>query len=315
MGNKRGHISREERFCIEKLLAAGDSYREIAKRLGRGLSTISQEVARCGGRKGYTASSAHKVAKHRQWYKKRSCLKVALDPYLCRRVEADIRGHISPERISGRLRLEGQPYASPKAIRRFAHSRHFESYLYRKGLNRRWRGWGKARQERFAGRIFVDDPRCVRTGYGHWEGDFIVSSVSTPVLLVLVERRTKETIIRWIRNRTNERVYRVIEEALAGKHVASLAVDNDIAFAQHRDLSSRLGAPVYFARPFRSNDKPLVENTNRWIRWFVPKKTDLRDVTIDQVRHIEDWLNSVPRQCLGFYSSREVTGHYTTCSV
>lgn len=241
MGNKRGHITREERFCIEKLLAAGDSYRDIALHLGRGLSTISQEVARCGGRKGYTASSAHKGAKHRQWYKKRSCLKVALDPYLCRRIETDIRGHISPERISGRLRLEGHPYASPKAIRRFAHSRHFESYLYRKGLNRRRRGWGKARQERFAGRIFVDDPRCVRTGYGHWEGDFIVSSVSTPVLLVLVERRTKETIIRWIRNRTNERVYRVIEEALAGKHVASLAVDNEIAFAQHRVLSSRLG--------------------------------------------------------------------------
>ncbi|MBM3272346.1 helix-turn-helix domain-containing protein [Candidatus Kaiserbacteria bacterium] len=65
MGNKRGHISREERFCIEKLLAAGDSYRDIATRLGRGLSTISQEVARCGGRKAYTANSAHKVAKHR----------------------------------------------------------------------------------------------------------------------------------------------------------------------------------------------------------------------------------------------------------
>jgi len=70
-------------------------------------------------------------------------------------VEEDIRGHVSPERISGRLRLEGQPYASPKAIRRFAHSRHFESYLYRKGLNRRWRGYGHARQERFAGRACI----------------------------------------------------------------------------------------------------------------------------------------------------------------
>ena len=133
MANKREHVSREERFCIERLLAAGDSYRDIAKRLNRGLSTISQEVARCGGRNDYDALKAQKWARHRQRYKKRACLKVALDPYLCRRVEADIRGHVSPERISGRLRLEGKPYASPKAIRKFAHMRHFESYLYRKG--------------------------------------------------------------------------------------------------------------------------------------------------------------------------------------
>ncbi len=287
MGNKRAHISREERFCIEKLLVAGDSYRDIAKRLGRGLSTVSQEIARCGGRQRYTALKAHKWAKHRQRYKKRACLKVALDPYLCRRVEADIRGHISPERIAGRLRLEGRPCASAKAIRKFAHARHFESFLYRKGLARRWRGWGHATDERLYDRIFVDDPRCVRNGYGHWEGDFIVSSANPAVLLVMVERKTKDTIIRLIPDRTNGRVCSVIGEALAGKQVASLSVDNDCAFAQHRALSARLRAPVYFARPFRSNDKALVENTNRWIRWFIPKKTDLRSVTTEQVRHIE----------------------------
>lgn len=266
MANKREHVSREERFCIERLLAAGDSYRDIAKRLNRGLSTISQEIARCGGRNDYDALKAHKWAKHRQKYKKRSCLKVALDPYLCRRVEADIRGHVSPERISGRLRLEGKPYASPKAIRKFAHMRHFESYLYRKGYHRRWRGFGHASRERFAGRIFVDDPRCVRDGDGHWEGDFIVSSASPAALLVLVQRRTKDTVIRWIPDRTNYRVCREIIDALAGKHVASLTVDNDCAFAQHAALALQLHAPVYFARPFRSTDKALVENTNRWIR-------------------------------------------------
>ena len=129
--------------------------------------------------------------------------------------------------------------------------------------------------------------RCVRVGYGHWEGDFIVSSVSTAVLLVLVERLAKEAIICWIRDRRNDRVSRVILSALAGKRVASLAVDNDIAFLQHRALSACLAAPIYFARPYRSNDKPLVENANRWIRWFAPKKTDLRDVITEQIGHIE----------------------------
>ncbi len=106
MANEREHVSREERFCIEKLLVAGDSCRDIAKRLGRGLSTVSQEIARCGGRRDYDPLKEQKWAGHRQRYKKRSCLKVALDPYLCRRVEADIRGHVSPERISSRLRFK-----------------------------------------------------------------------------------------------------------------------------------------------------------------------------------------------------------------
>ena len=57
---------------------------------------------------------------------------------------------------------------------------------------------------------------------------------------------------------------------------------------------------------FRSNDKPLVENTNRWIRWFVPKRTDLRMISAQQIQHIEDWLNNVPRQCLDFATAREV---------
>ncbi len=129
MANKRGHITREERFCIEKLLAAGDTYRQIARRLRRGVSTISEEVGRDGGRARYSALRSHKRAGYKQRSKKRTCLKVALDPYLSRRVEFDIRGHISPERISGRLRLEHRPYASPKTIRKFICARQLQRYL------------------------------------------------------------------------------------------------------------------------------------------------------------------------------------------
>jgi IS30 family transposase len=303
MANKKKHLTKEERFLIEKCLAAGDSLRSIAQRLGRGVSTVSEEVVRCGGREKYDAQRARHRAYLRQWRKKRSCKKVALDSFLARFVEEKLRAHWSPERIAGYLRRTHRPYASPKAIRKFARSRRLESYLYRRGKRKqtspipiRWE----------YERVFVDDPRCVREGYGHWEGDFIVSSKSTAVLLVLVERMTKDTVIRWLPHRNNTLVRKTIAQALMPKTVCSLTVDNDVAFIQHPQLSEALRAPVYFARPFRSTDKPLVENTNRWIRWFVPKKTDIATVSYEKVLWLEEWFGSVPRQCLEFATSREM---------
>ena len=304
MANKKGHLTEEERFFIETCLKAGDSYREIARRLKRGVSTLSEEVSANGGRNEYNAQKAHHRAYRKQHWKKRDCMKVALNDFLAKFVEEKLRKRWSPERIAGRLKKHHGSYASPKAIRKFARSRGLESYLYRRGkmhvskenLNIEW----------LNDRIFVDDPRCVREGYGHWEGDFIVSSKSTAVLLVLVERMTKDTIIRWLPNRRNALVRRTIVAALRGKVVRSLTVDNDIAFVQHQALADAIRAPIYFARPFRSTDKALVENTNRWVRWFIPKKTNLSDVSKEKVLAIEEWLNNVPRQCLNFATSREM---------
>lgn len=304
MANKKKHLTTEERFFIETCLKAGDSYREIARHLPRGLSTISEEVSANGGRDAYDARKAHQRAYLKQHWKKRDCMKVALDSFLAKFIEEKLRKRWSPERISGFLLKHQHPYASPKAIRKFARSRGLESYLYRRGkphvskehLNIEW----------LHERIFVDDPRCIRDGYGHWEGDFIVSSKSTAVLLVLVERTTKDTIIRWLPNRRNAPVRRVIMAALRGKVVRSLTVDNDIAFVQHQELADAIKAPIYFARPYCSTDKALVENTNRWVRWFVPKRTDINDVSKEKVLAIEEWFNTVPRQCLDFSTSREM---------
>ena len=309
MANKKGHLTEEERFLIEKCLKAGDSYREIARRLLRGLSTVGEEISNNGGRLRYDAENAHHRAYLKQHWKKRDCMKVALDSFLAKFVEEKLRVRWSPERIAGYLRKHQKPYASPKAIRKFASSRGLESCLYRRGKvhvskensNIAW----------LYERIFVDDPRCVRDGYGHWEGDFIVSGKSTAALLVLVERTTKDTIIRWLPNRKNALVRKTIESALKNKIVHSLTVDNDIAFVQHRQLSGAICAPVYFARPFRSTDKALVENTNRWVRWFIPKKTNLSEVSKEKVLAIEEWFNNVPRQCLGFATSREMVSLHT----
>lgn len=300
---KKNHIRKEERFCIEKMLSVGRTQRDIAAVLGRGISTISEEVRRGGGRQ-YSAEKAHHRAYFKQYRKKRNCMKVALDPFLARYVEEKLRSYWSPERIAGRLKREHHRRVSAKAIRKFANARRLESFLYRKG---------KKKKETYTvpinwqeDRVFVDDPRCVRMGYGHWELDFLVSSHSTAVLLVAVERMTRHTIIRWLPNRNNDLVREVVVSALSPFSVQSVTVDNDVAFVKHRELSAALHAPVYFTRPYCSTDKALVENTNRWIRWFIKKKTDLKLVSTEHVEWIEDWLISVPRQCLAFATTREM---------
>jgi IS30 family transposase len=304
MANKKNHLTAEERFLIERCLQAGDTYRAVAKRLKRGVSTVSEEVSENGGRGRYDAKRAHQRAYIKQHWKKRDCLVVAMDPFLAKLVDEKLRARWSPERISGYLKKRQQPYASPKAIRKFARSRGLESFLYRRGKPHAPKS--TASIEWLEDRVFIDDLRCVREGYGHWEGDFIVSSKSVAVLLVLVERTTKDTIVRWLPNRRNALVRCTIRSALRGKVVRSLTVDNDVAFVKHRELADAIQAPVYFARPFCSTDKALVENTNRWVRWFVPKRTDLNDVSKEKVVAIEEWFNSVPRQCLDFSTSREM---------
>jgi IS30 family transposase len=120
---------------------------------------------------------------------------------------------------------------------------------------------------------------------------------------VLVERLTKETKIAYLPNRKNNLVNQTIGELLNNRTVLSLTLDNDIAFNKHSQLSQLLKVPIFFTRPYRSTDKALVENTNRWIRKYIPKGFDLRLVTETQIKKALAWLNERPRECLGWMTA------------
>jgi IS30 family transposase len=297
--NKQNHLRKDERFCIEKLLRTGATYKDIAVVLERGESTIGHEVRRNGGRTEYSAAKAHQRACLRQYRKKRMCLKVAMDIGIRKQVEHYLYTYRwSPETISAALQYKHRLFVSAKAIYKYIYKRCLEYLLpqYRK----RRKGYPR---HNLTDRIFVDDVRCVREGYGHWEGDFIVCPQNTSVLLVLTERLSKETRIRYLQNRNNDLVNQAVVSMLSDRTVQSITLDNDIAFNKHKILSSLLAAPVYFTRPYRSTDKALVENTNRWIRQFVPKRTNLATVNPIQIKKALHWLNERPRECLGWMTT------------
>jgi len=300
--NKTNHLRKDERFCIEKLLRSGATYKQIAGVLERGESTIGHEVRRNGGRAEYDAKKAQHRAYLRQYRKKRSCLKVAMDIGIRKQVEYYLYKYKwSPETISATLRYRHRLLVSAKAIYKYIRKRCLEYLLPR--YRKRRKGY---KRSHLTDRIFITDVNCVREGYGHWEGDFVVCPQNTSVLLVLTERMSKEARIRYLRNRNNAVVNHAVVSMLSDRTVQSLTVDNDIAFNQHKKLSSLLAAPVYFTRPYRSTDKALVENTNRWIRQFVPKRTNLATINPIQIKKALHWLNDRPRECLGWMSATVV---------
>ena len=101
--NKKKHLRKEERFCIEKMLRQEKSFGEIGRTLDRGVSTISEEVNENGGRKKYKAEKAHRRAYLKQYRKKRNCNKVAMNGDLLRFVERRLEQGWSPETIRDRI--------------------------------------------------------------------------------------------------------------------------------------------------------------------------------------------------------------------
>lgn len=291
---------------IEMLRKSGMAIRRIADILGRSPNTISREITGNMVNGIYTAVKANHKAYVKRWRSKKQCLKVAVDYFLIWFVEDRLRKKWSPKQISGYLKKEYGLVCSAKAIYKFVEERRFDHLLFW-GWNKRKRG-----QKRYAyntakdGRRYIES-RPVLLGVGHFEMDFIVSKQSTWSLLVLVDRLTKNTLVAKIPNRKHTTVSSALSEMLDGVTVQSITTDNDISFGHWKELEALLNTQIYFTHPYHSWEKGLVENTNRWIRCFVPKKRDIQSVSKGEIQEILEFLNGRPREVIGFRTTREYT--------
>ena len=304
MKKRYKHLRYEERVKIEVLRQSGKSIRAVARMLGRSPNTISYELTNKQVKGECIAKKAQVKSYQKRYHSKRGCLKIAMDKNLQQFVHTCLRQYWSPERISGFVKRFGYS-VSTKAIYKYIRSRSLERYLFwswnKKKTGRKRYPHGNAND----GRRYIDvRPKVVSSG--HFEADFIVSSKSTYVLLVVVDIHTRLTFIRKLPNRKHATVLRAFSRVFKDKTVRSLTLDNDIAFNCWKTLEGHLKTTIYFTHPYSSWEKGLVENTNRWIRCFVPKRTDINDVSFAELQNIQSWLNSSPRQCLGFRSSLEI---------
>ena len=125
-------------------------------------------------------------------------------------------------------------------------------------------------------------------------------------MLVMVDIHTRYTIVRTLPRKTHQSVLGALAEISEKYSVKTITTDNDIVFKKWQNMQDHIKADFYFCRPYHSWEKGLVENTNRWIRLFVPKQRDIATVTEDEIRLIHQYLNETPRQCLNFRTASEV---------
>lgn len=306
------HITISERKEIGLYLEKGYKQIDIAHMLGRSPSSISYELSRKVADIYDPEKADHKAYVKRK-YSKYQGMKVILHNdlrvYIVEKLELDW----SPEQISGRIsKIDRRlPRISTDGIYKFIHS------CYGGPLERllRYRRWGKNRKvskiTQLEDRVFIEKrPKSIekRRVFGHWEADFIVSGRGgLGALLVFVERKSRYVLIFKLPDRKVESINLVLGKILGARLIVrSLTIDNDVCFRHHPQMSSILGAPIFFCRPYHSWEKGSVENMNKWIRQYVRKGSDISKLTDEYTQFVENRLNDRPRKCLGFQTPREV---------
>jgi len=307
------HITKTERQEIAILLEKGYSKRDIARVLGRNASSISREIRNRRTRGIYDPEKAHVKARVKRQNSKYQGMQVVSNPVLRNYVEEKLCEDWSPEAISGRIKEVDchLNYISAKGIYKFVTSSYgarLLRHLAYQGRRRKPKNAPPTKQ--IEHRVFIDErPKIVeqRGRFGDGEGDFIVSGRNgSGALLVLHERKARYTIIRKMAAPSIAEVHQLLGAMTGGVIMNTLTLDNDILFKKHEEMSRMLEVPVYFCHPYHSWEKGGVENTNKLIRRYVPKGTDISNVSGAYILKIETRLHTRPRKCLRFNTPFEV---------
>jgi len=160
--------------------------------------------------------------------------------------------------------------------------------------------------------VSIDErPRSIelRKIIGHWEGDSVVSRQSKFGLNTLVERKSDLVFISKIENGTGKVTAETVInrlKILPSSKCRTLTLDNGSENAGHKIITKELNTKCYFAHPYCSCERATNENTNGLIRYYLPKKTDFKFVTNNQIQRIENILNNRPRKRLNWLTPSEV---------
>ena len=147
---------------------------------------------------------------------------------------------------------------------------------------------------------------------GDAEGDFIVSGRSGKgILLVVVDRKTRLTFLELILKSSQAEVTKAcLRIKQRYPEWRSLTVDNDILFQHHSELARGLGIKIYFCFPGHAWEKGQVENTNRYIRRYIPKGSNLSRYSKTEIRNLEAWLNRRFLKILNYATPQEVMNEH-----
>ncbi len=319
-------LTEVQRYQIQVLLQIGLNQTAIAKELNVHKSTISRELKRNIPTRGstaynYIAGHAQQKTSVRHSFKSKN---IKLNEQLKVRI-ADLLVHHkwSPELISKRLLKQEEICVSHETIYKWIwvakysnhrkHKAYKELYKHLRHTGRRQkRSNQKDNRGAITQRVSIEKrPKIVeaRKRIGDIEVDLMMGSNHKSALLVMTDRTTLITILEKLESKQAEEVYQKMKKRLSNFNsswIKTITFDNGKEFAYHYKTAREFNVKTYFTRPYTSQDKRTVENRIGVIRRFFPKKTDLRNVSIERIKEVELLLNYRPIRKFNYNNPIEV---------
>jgi IS30 family transposase len=303
-------LTSELRYQLFALNKSGMSQSKIALQLNVNQSSISRELKRNIGKRGYRPKQAENKAINRR-HRSISCPVMTVDTI--DQITKKIQENWSPEQITGRLKSEiDKPIkVSHETIYKFIWADKKQGGELYKHLRRKAKKYTSRSKEKQAGRGFIKDrigiehrPETVneRTCIGNWEIDLMIGKGHSGALLTIVERVTRYTVSKRIFDKSARTVTDATIELLTPfkSSVLSITADNGKEFAYHKEVSTSLSCDYFFADPYCSWQRGLNENTNGLLRQYWPKSTNFKLICDEALKRNLIQLNNRPRKVLLF---------------
>ncbi len=297
----------EQRIEVYILLKSGFDQTKIAKLIGVSKSTVSRELRRNTGFKGYRPYQANQRAVARR---QNADKHVRFTDEVKANVKRYLEQDWSPEQISGWLHKNNKPSVSHETIYQFVIDEQKDGGELYKHLRlgrkkRRKRIKTNDSRGRIPNRVSIDErPGVVdnKERVGDWEIDTVIGKNHKGALVTAVERKTKFSCIRHVPKKEAAVVASALIEMLSPfkELVHTITADNGKEFSEHQNIATALKAQFYFAHPYSSWERGLNENTNGLIRQYFPKKTSLVHIDKYDVVAVQNKLNKRPRKTINF---------------
>ncbi len=306
-------VTLEDRFKIKTCLELGLYQNEIAVKLGFNKSTISRELSRNTGGRGYRLKQAERLSTERQAWRSNSR---KMTKPIKESIDKLTRIKWSPSQISKRLSQENKLTVSHETIYQYIY-KDFKSggnlytnlrFSHRKRKPRFPRK-SKDRRGIIKNAISIEERseeansrKCI----GHWERDTMFGKDRRNSVLMLVDRKSRYIKLGKLSRRTSILTLKKTKELLVDLPLKTITNDRGKEFTDHEQLTKDLKVTVYFCHPYTSSERGTVENRIGILRQYLPKGSDLKNLKQKELSIIETELNNRPMKCLDWKTPYEV---------
>lgn len=316
MPKKHTHLGPALRCQIYALKKRNLSQSAIAHELGISQSTVSRELKRNSGKRGYRYKQAEKKASERKKAaSKRRTRKIR--GFTLQFVRSKIKAKWSPEQISGHLKKAYNISLSHERIYQYLyHNKKNGGDLYRH-LRRKCKKYQKRSSEKYAGRGYIKDrvdisdrPKIVdqKKRFGDFEADLIEGTKKgKAALLTMVDRKTQFLVVEKCVSKHSSIIRKNMIKSLKPfiGRIHTITSDNGKEFAEHAMVARKLRIKYFFAKPYAAWQRGLNENINGLIRQYYPKGTNFAIVNTSDIRRMVKAINNRPRKSLNYKTPLE----------